>query len=106
MLPFLLTSLLPVGLMPAATGDGTLTLVICTLDGPEQRSIPASEKAPEKTSERCLFSLHAAAVVLPATVRIAEPTAFAAVSSPLLPQPSRQGAFFATPKPRGPPVTL
>lgn len=110
LLPFLVTSLLPVGLMPAVTGDGALTLVICTPDGPQERSVPvsgpASDEQPEKVFERCLFSLHAAAIVMPTLVRGAEPVAFAAASIPALPQSSWQDAFFVSPKPRGPPVAL
>ncbi|NJO38009.1 MAG: hypothetical protein HC871_10860 [Rhizobiales bacterium] len=106
LLPFLVMSLLPVGLMPAVKGDGTLTLVICTPDGPEVRSIPASDDESEKASERCLFSLHAAAVVMPTVVRVAEPVVFSAAAIPTLPQWSWQDAFFVSPRPRGPPVAL
>jgi hypothetical protein len=105
-LPFLLTCLLPVGLMPAATTDGTLTLVICTQGALELRSVPAPDDEQSEASERCLFALHATAFLLPATVRAAEPLAFAALVARVGAPPCRRAAICASPKPRGPPVIL
>ncbi len=39
LLPFLALSALPSGFMPMTSGDGTLTLVLCTPDGPQELTV-------------------------------------------------------------------
>jgi hypothetical protein len=57
--PFLLLSLLPSAAMPAIAPDGSLTMVLCTPDGPVEMVMdlatgqPIEKQHPEGKSDRC-----------------------------------------------------
>ena len=57
LLPFMISVLLPIGVMPIITGDGSITLIICTVHGPEERSLPPHDEEPEGSASWCPFSL-------------------------------------------------
>lgn len=57
LLPFMISVLLPVGVMPTINGDGSITLIICTVHGPEERSFPSHNEEPEGAASWCPFSL-------------------------------------------------
>jgi hypothetical protein len=57
--PFFLLSLLPSAAMPALAADGTLTMVLCTTDGPVEMVMdlatgqPVEKQHPEGKTDRC-----------------------------------------------------
>jgi hypothetical protein len=64
LLPFLALSAVPTGLMPAKTGDGTLTLVLCTADGPREMTVDLGGEEPAAAKPGCPWALAQMAVVL------------------------------------------
>lgn len=59
--PFLFMSLLPAAAMPARAADGTLTMVLCTEDGPVEMVLDLAtgqpaEKAPQGKTGHCDWS--------------------------------------------------
>ncbi len=56
--PFLLLSLIHPSVMPARAADGTLTMVLCSVDGPDEVTIDLAtgevvDKAPSDGSDHC-----------------------------------------------------
>lgn len=56
--PFLLVSLIHPSVMPARAADGTLTMVLCSVDGPAEVTIDLAtgepvEKAPSDSPDHC-----------------------------------------------------
>lgn len=66
LLPFLALSSLPSGVMPGQAADGTLTLVLCTTDGPREVAVDLGTGEPHETRQGCPFALLHSAAVLPA----------------------------------------
>jgi hypothetical protein len=66
LLPFLALSLVPSGLMPGRAADGTLTLVLCTADGPREVSVDLGGGAPDQAQTGCPFALMHGPALLPA----------------------------------------
>ncbi|PTE15541.1 hypothetical protein [Pseudogemmobacter blasticus] len=61
LVPFLLMSLISPAVMPARADDGTLTLVLCTGDGPVEMTIDLAtgapaKKAPDGSPDRCAWA--------------------------------------------------
>ena len=114
LLPFVLTSLLPLGLMPAPSGHEFVTFVICTLDGAATRVVPA-DQAPlpaeddggsDDAPALCPFSLHAASAVLPPAIQIAEAVSYRTAPPAIMPELPGRAKAIVNPRPRGPPVLL
>ena len=64
-LPFVVLSLLPAGLMPARAADGTMVVVLCTGDGPVEMTVDLGHSKAPKMSQTCDWAVHGAAAVLP-----------------------------------------
>ena len=106
LLPFLVSMLIPVGMMPAVSGNGVLTFVVCTAHGLQERSFPAPDEEPQSTSSWCLFSLLSAPVLRPAS-SYAFGTDYNDVIEPALVELDAEAALdVATARPRGPPFIL
>jgi hypothetical protein len=113
LLPFVLSSLLPLGLMPAPSDNGLITFVICTPDGAGTRSIsadqapvPAEDDGSDNASAPCPFSLHAALAVLPLPLQVAEAVAYRIASPAIMAERPDRADAIVDPRPRGPPVLL
>ncbi len=72
LLPFLLVSALPKGVMPASTGDGWFTVTICTTDGLRTvvfdetgQEVPTDQNEDTSTSNHCVFSFFGSDIVAP-----------------------------------------
>ena len=106
LLPFMVSALLPAGMMPALSSDGSFTLVICTPDGAEERSFPTDDEQQNSTSSWCPLSLLSAPVLPSAPEqwtenRLAETVDFVVAKRDV---PTTRNVH--TPKPRGPPSFL
>ncbi|MEM9629643.1 MAG: DUF2946 family protein [Pseudomonadota bacterium] len=113
LLPFVLTSLLPFGLMPAPSGHGLVTLVICTADGAVMLAVPADQAPPPSEDGRshdvpapCPFSLHAAPAVLPPAIKVSEAVTYRLSPPAITPELPGRIDPIVNPRPRGPPVPL
>jgi len=106
LLPFLANTLMPVGMMPAVSGDGTITLVICTAHGPQERTFPASDEEPKGTSSWCPLSL----IGTPVLPSAPAPAPFArrheSVDLIVFKLDAPAHVDFGAFRPRGPPITL
>ncbi len=66
LVPFMLLTLLPAAVMPAQTVNGTMTLVLCTGDGPVETVMDLGGAPDENTPmQRCDWAAQAAAALLP-----------------------------------------
>jgi len=107
LLPFLASTLIPIGMMPVMSGDGTLTIVICTVHGPQERTVPLpGGEQPEGVSTWCPYSLLSAPALPAGPVHVVgidhhETATLAIVTDGV---PTR--ADIATGKPRAPPTIL
>lgn len=106
LLPFMASVLLPVGMMPAVSSDGTITLVICTAHGPEERSFPDPADEPEGASSWCPFSLLSAPVLPTAPVRSADSLVGEIVDVVANQRDVPIQRDIRTSRPRGPPSIL
>lgn len=106
LLPFMVSVLVPAGLMPAVSGDGTITLVICTGHGPEERSFPADESEPDGASSWCPFSLLNASVLVPERIDEGRADQRETVQAVVIERDVPATSGIATSRPRGPPSIL
>lgn len=65
LLPFVLLSALPAGFMPGRSDSGTLTLVLCTADGPQEMTIDLGTGQTPPDTKACPWAIAHAAVALP-----------------------------------------
>lgn len=65
LLPFLALSALPSGVMPGRSGDGTLTLVLCTADGPRAMTVDLGTGENRTAPAGCPWALVPVALPLP-----------------------------------------
>ncbi|MEM9629182.1 MAG: DUF2946 family protein [Pseudomonadota bacterium] len=106
LLPFMVSALLPAGMMPAVSADGSFTLVICTADGAEERSFPVEGEQQNSASSLCPLSLLSAPALPSAPVywtdsRLGEIVDFIVAARDV---PTTRNV--RTPRPRGPPSIL
>lgn len=106
LLPFLVSALLPVGMMPVVSGEGTFKLVICTGHGLEERSLPASDGEPERVSTWCPLSLLSASFLAPARIDQGKAIQVAAAHVEPVERDIPATTDIATFRPRGPPPIL
>ena len=106
LLPFLVGTLLPAGLMPVASSNGMLTLVICTVDGPLELSLPTSEDETEHSRDWCPYSLHSAPDLAPGLIRTVERFGFTKIEPVVEKKNVVVSIDIASHRSRGPPATL
>lgn len=106
LLPFAVGSLLPVGMMPAVSSDGMLTLVICAPGGRHEKSSPASDEDTEHAAEWCPFSLLLTTALQPLAIQTVENGGFTRIKIIVSKRSILAHADAASPQPRGPPTTL
>ena len=113
LLPFVLMSLLPFGLMPAPSDHGLVTFVICTPDGAVTMVVPADQAPPPAEDDRshdapaaCPFSLHAAPAVLPPAAQVSEAVTYRVPPPAITPELPEHLDLIVNPQPRGPPILL
>ncbi|MGI9503412.1 MAG: hypothetical protein ACR2RE_10205, partial [Geminicoccaceae bacterium] len=102
LLPFIVSVMVPVGLMPAVSSEGAFTLVICTGHGLEERSVPATDDEPESASAWCPFSLLSVPALAPARIDQGGGLQVAAVYVGPIERDSPATTDVATSRPRGP----
>lgn len=106
LLPFAVCALLPVGMMPGVSSDGTLTLVICTPEGAFEKSFPVSDQNTEHAAEWCPFSQLSTPALLPLPIRTVGNDRFTKIRIVVSQHDVLAHADVPHPQPRGPPVTL
>jgi hypothetical protein len=99
----MLSALVPVGMMPRVSSEGTLTLVICTGHGAEERSFPLPDDDPDRAASWCPFTLLGASLLPPAPIEAARTAPFAAVEPVFAALDIHRDAALGRPRPRGPP---
>ena len=73
LLPFLALSSLPSGVMPGRSVAGSLTLVLCTADGPREMTVDLGGDHPGAAQQGCPWALAHVALVLPDAAPTARP---------------------------------
>ncbi|MEM9440257.1 MAG: hypothetical protein AAGA73_07425, partial [Pseudomonadota bacterium] len=53
----MISTLLPAGMMPSVSSDGSFTLIICTSDGAQEHSFPDEDEEQNSASSWCPLSL-------------------------------------------------
>ncbi|MTH76278.1 hypothetical protein [Paracoccus aestuariivivens] len=113
LIPFLCSSLVMSGAMPAVDTEGRVTVILCGSDTPIEMALaadgtvePISEKNPNQPHQPCIWSSHAQhalnavqPVVLPSRNSRGQEFALARAALPVLPGP-------VPPIARGPPVRM
>ncbi|MCX7889168.1 MAG: hypothetical protein N2422_05480 [Rhodobacteraceae bacterium] len=105
-LPFLLAAALPAAVMPSAGGDGTVTLVLCSGDGPVEVTLDSrGNPVPAASGAGCDWAAaHPGAALAPAPVtlpRLVPASIRLSAPTPALPV---LAARPAAPPARGPPL--
>jgi hypothetical protein len=105
-LPFVVLSLLPAGLMPARAIDGGFVIVLCTGDGPVEMMVDLDGTDHPAISKVCDWTAHGAVAVVPDLLALPQAT-------PLSPAPFVQTVAAMGPAhdphgimARGPPETF
>jgi hypothetical protein len=75
-LPFVVLSLLPAGLMPARAADGTVMMVLCVGDRTVEVAVDLDGGADHGIGQTCDWAVHGAALVMPDVVALPRPLAF------------------------------
>jgi hypothetical protein len=76
-LPFVVLSLLPAGLMPARAADGTMVIVLCTGDGPVEMTVDLDDHDHPAMSQMCDWAVHGAVALMPDLIALPRPVAIA-----------------------------
>jgi hypothetical protein len=76
-LPFVVLSLLPAGLMPARAADGTVMMVLCVGDRTVEVAVDLDGGADHEIAQTCDWAVHGAAAVIPDMVALPRPLAIA-----------------------------
>lgn len=111
LLPFLLVSALPKGVMPATTGDGWITVTICTTDGLRSivldetgQEVPADPNDDTSPGNHCVFSFLGSDAVAPGAVKARLSGAHGASLWPIGTGPQIHPRTVNLPGARAPPV--
>ena len=104
LLPFMVSVLVPAGLMPAVSNSGTFTLIICDGHGSESHSTDGESE--EGASSWCPFSLLSASVLLPAQFSQGRTIHDAVAQVSFVDRDVPATTDIAASRPRGPPLIL
>jgi hypothetical protein len=105
LLTFMAGQVLPAGVMPDRSEDGTLTLVLCTPQGPQEIQVnlgPGGDKPRSETAACPWAMLHAVALLPDASPRLAAPvileaSGYTSPTEPVAPHLPLIGPFARAP---------